>query len=139
MPLLRSLTPEEAEILIHKINNSNRDLGDNFTPELLTSMTSNEIEEKLAKISEEENFLSKNRYRLQRTKLDHAQKSRMPIDESKIRDVLRNRSTFKVKVSEEIGNYDAVRYNPQFENGLLSYLQEASMGEMRDLVNELGI
>jgi hypothetical protein len=53
-------------------------------------MTFQTIETKLAKLSEEENFNSKNRYRLQRTKLDYADKKRMPIDESKLKDVLRN-------------------------------------------------
>lgn len=44
-------------------------------------MTYNDLEEKLAKISEEENFNKKNRYRLQRTKLDYADRKRMPVDE----------------------------------------------------------
>jgi hypothetical protein len=38
------------------------------------------VEKKLAKISEEENYLNKNRYRLQKTKLTHADKRRMPVD-----------------------------------------------------------
>jgi hypothetical protein len=61
-------------------------------------MTYQTIEEKLAKISEEENFNKKNRYRLQRTQLDYADAKRMPIDEQKMKDVLRNRSTFKVAI-----------------------------------------
>lgn len=81
MPLLRNLNKEEAEILIHKLKNSHRQVGDNFTGDLLTSMTYNDLEEKLAKISEEENFNKKNRYRLQRTKLDYADRKRMPVDE----------------------------------------------------------
>jgi hypothetical protein len=81
----------------------------------------------------------KNRYRLQRKTLDFAEKKRMPIDESKLRDVLKNRPTFRAKLSSEIGNYDPQRFNPHLENGILSYLNEASYGEMRDLVRELGI
>ena len=105
----------------------------------MTEMTYQTIEEKLAKISEEENFNKKNRYRLQRTQLDYADSKRMPIDEQKMKDVLRNRSTFKVAVEEEIGNYDAERKNPQFERGLLTYLNEATYGEMRDLIRDVGI
>jgi hypothetical protein len=63
----------------------------------------------------------------------------MPVDESKIKDVLRNRPTFKARVAKEIGNYDYFRYNPQFENGLLTFLIEGSMGEMKDLVKDVGI
>lgn len=39
MPVLRNLTPEEQEILIHKIRNSNRALGDSITGDLLNEMT----------------------------------------------------------------------------------------------------
>lgn len=81
MPLLRNLTPAEQETLIHKIQNSGRSLGDQATNEILDEMTIQSIEKKLAKLSEEENFNAKNRYRLQRTKLDYADKKRMPVDE----------------------------------------------------------
>lgn len=94
MPLLRTLTPLEQETLIHKVRNSGRTLGDN-TSDLLNEMSLQTIEKKLAAISEEENYNSKNRYRLQRTKLDYADKKRMPIDESKLKDVLRNQPNFK--------------------------------------------
>lgn len=76
MPFLKHLTPEETEALFHKIKNTRRQDGD-----LLDEMTFQNVEQKLAKISEEENYLAKNRYRLQRTKLDFAEKKRMPIDE----------------------------------------------------------
>lgn len=102
-------------------------------------MISNQVEEKLSKLSEDENYTAKNRYRLQRTKLDFAEKKRMPIDESKIKDVLRNQPAFKSAIDSEIGNYEQVRRNPQFENGVLTYLNEATYGEMRDLVRDVGI
>jgi hypothetical protein len=139
MPLLRGLSPIEQETLIHKIKNSNRVLGDSVTGDVLDEMTYQTIEQKLAKISEEENFNTKNRYRLQRTKLDYADKSRMPIDEAKLKDVLRNQPTFKVAIDNEIGNYNKQIHNPQFENGVLTYLNEATFGEMRELVRDVGI
>lgn len=63
----------------------------------------------------------------------------MPIDESKLKDVLRNKPTFKVAINQEIGTYEADMKNPQFENGVLTYLNEATYGEMRDLVRDVGI
>lgn len=63
----------------------------------------------------------------------------MPIDESKLKDVLRNQATFKVAIDQEIGNYNRQINNPQFENGILTYLNEATYGEMRDLVRDVGI
>jgi hypothetical protein len=139
MPFLKGLTADEQEAFLHKIRNSNRTLGDDITGDLFNEMTFQEIETKLAKLSEEENFNSKNRYRLQRTKLDYADRKRMPIDESKLKDVLRNQSTFKVAIDKEIGNYNHQIHNPQFENGVLTYLNEATYGEMRDLVKDVGI
>jgi hypothetical protein len=139
MPVLSNLTPSEQEALLHKLRNSGRQLGEDINHEILDEMTLQTIEQKLAKLSEEENFNAKNRYRLQRTKLDYADKKRMPIDESKLKDVLRNQSTFKVAINKEIGNYSKEIYNPQFENGLLSYLNEAAYGEMRDLIRDVGI
>ncbi len=106
MPLLRGLTPEEQEIFIHKLENSGRTLGDDTTSLILDEMTQKNLEQRLAKLSEEENFNAKNRYRLQRKTLDYADKSRMPIDESKLKDVLKNQATFKVAINKEIGTYD---------------------------------
>lgn len=63
----------------------------------------------------------------------------MPIDEWKLKDVLNNKPLFKARVDDEIGNYEAIKKNPQFENGLLTYLNEASYGEMRDLIREIGV
>jgi hypothetical protein len=139
MPVLSNLTISEQEALLHKLRNTGRQLGEDINHEILDEMTLQTIEQKLAKLSEEENFNAKNRYRLQRTKLDYAEKKRMPIDESKLKDVLRNQSTFKVAINKEIGNYTKEIYNPQFENGLLSYLNEAAYGEMRDLIRDVGI
>ena len=56
MPFLRGLTPAEQEAFIHKVRNSGRHLGDSVTEDLLSEMTYQEIEQKLAKLSEEENF-----------------------------------------------------------------------------------
>jgi hypothetical protein len=64
MPLLRNLTKEEQEALIHKLKSRNRQLGDNTTDAILSGMVNKQVEKKLAKVSEEENFNSKNRYRL---------------------------------------------------------------------------
>jgi hypothetical protein len=139
MPVLRGLTPDEQDAFIHKLKNSGRSLGDDVTETILSEMTHKNLEARLAKLSEEENFNAKNRYRLQRKTLDYADKKRMPIDESKLKDVLKNQGTFKVAINKEIGTYEKQINNPQLENGILTYLNEATYGEMRDLVREVGI
>lgn len=138
MPFLRNLTLQEQEALIHKIRNSNRS-WDQISSEIIDEMTQQTIEQQLAKLSEEENFNAKNRYRLQRTKLDFADKKRMPIDESKLKDVLRNQTTFRIAIDKEIGNYNSEINNHQFEHGILTYLNESAYGEMRDLIRDVGI
>lgn len=70
-------------------------------------MTLKTVEERLAKISEEENFNKKNRYRLQRSTMDFAERKRMPIDEAKLKDLLRNQGEFKDRFNKEIGTYEA--------------------------------
>jgi hypothetical protein len=70
------------------------------------------IETKLAKLSETANYDNKNRYRLQNRLLNYADKRRQPVDESKIKDLLANRITFKTRIEQEIGNYEEIRNNP---------------------------
>ena len=49
----------------------------------------------LAKLSEKENYALKNRYIHQRTTMDYAEKSRMPVDERKVKDLLRHKHKHK--------------------------------------------
>lgn len=98
MPLLVNLDEEETEIFIHLIKNkSRRELNNDArrTQELIDEACSNEFLEKLAKISEEENFALKNRWYHNHKTMYYADKSKMPIDKSKVVDLLRNSNSFK--------------------------------------------
>jgi len=53
-------------------------------------MVAGDLEKELAAISEEENFNLKNRFRHQIKTMQFADPKRMPIDESKVRDMLRH-------------------------------------------------
>jgi hypothetical protein len=90
MPLLRHLTKDEQRALIHKIRNSGRSKTDPTSGEILDNLMSQDFEKELAKVSEVENYNLKNRYRFQKTQMDYADKKRMPIDQSKVKDILRN-------------------------------------------------
>jgi SPX domain protein involved in polyphosphate accumulation len=59
----------------------------------------------LAKLSEEENFNLKNRYRHENLTLNYADKKRMAIDDSKVVDLLRNQGAFKQKIVKELPTY----------------------------------
>lgn len=71
--------------------------------------------------------------------MDFAEKKRMPVDESKVKDLLRNQHIFRDKMNSEIGTYQRYQDNPQMENGVLTYLNEAAYGEMKDLIRDVGI
>lgn len=71
----------------------------------MTDQISKDLETKLAKISEEANYDEKNRYRLEKTKLTYADKKRMPVDQEKIKEILRNRMDIRMKIEDEIENY----------------------------------
>jgi hypothetical protein len=84
MPYLRGLNEKEQRSLVHLLQNKSDE------DRLLSYITSDETKIKLAQVSEAENYALKNRYRHQRKTMDYAEKKRMPIDESKVKDLLRN-------------------------------------------------
>lgn len=100
MPLLRNLSEDEQQILLHKIRNSTRKGPELTSESLLDQMSFLRLEQSLAQLSEDENFNKKNRYRLQKTTMDFAEKKRMPIDEAKLKDVLRHKASFRYRINE---------------------------------------
>lgn len=139
MPLFRGLSESEAEILIHKLQNRTLPPQDAFNADFFEERVTQKLEQKLAKISEDENYLTKNRYRLDKEKMKYADKSRMPIDIRKVKDILRNRPAIIQKLREDIPNYEEHRERTQFQNGLLSYLNENAFGQIRALLDDIGI
>lgn len=57
---------------------------------LVDDACSNELKEKLAKISEDENFALKNTWRFNKTTMAFADKKKMPVDKRKVADLLRH-------------------------------------------------
>lgn len=133
MPLFAKLYPNEMRALLH--------LGFSESPEgvFLDNLCDNKFEQELAQISERENYAIKNRYRHNAKTLAFADPKRMPVDERKVKDMLRNQHIFRDKMNSEIGTYQTAQDNPQLQNGVLTYLNEAASGEMKDLINDVGI
>ncbi len=71
----------------------------------MAGTTSKENERYFANLSEKENFLKKNYYRLKHTTLEYADKSRMKIEERKVRDMLRNQHIMRDRLLDQIGNF----------------------------------
>ena len=63
----------------------------------------------------------------------------MPVDEQKLRDVLKNQGTFREKIQKEIGTYEEIQKSAQLEHGILTYLNEAAYGEMKAFTKDIGI
>jgi len=82
MPILKDLTRDEARDLVHLVRNKNRELSESksLSNTLIDEACSDELKKRLAKLSEEENFALKNRYRFDKTTMKYADKSKMPLD-----------------------------------------------------------
>lgn len=143
MPILRTLDEEETEIFFHLVRNKGRTMNDVLDRSnlLLDNACSDEAKVKLAKMSEEENFALKNRYKFEKDTMAYADKSKMPVDSGKVKDVLRNSNTIKKKLTDEIENYFSHDVGPdmQMQNGLLTYVHEASWGDLKELLTDIGI
>jgi uncharacterized protein YdiU (UPF0061 family) len=101
MPILSRLDEEETEIFLHLIHNKNRnmDTQQQMTNDLIDAACSDSYAAKLAKISEEENFALKNRYKHQNDTMKYADPKRMPISKDKVKDLLRNEHIFRDKIN----------------------------------------
>jgi hypothetical protein len=71
--------------------------------------------------------------------MKYAKKEKMPIDEIKVKDMLRNQNIVRNKINNEVGTYQQYQESTNFENGVLTYVNEASWGDIRDLLKDIGI
>ena len=76
----------------------------------------------------------KARYKHDNDTAKWADPKRMPIDEAKVRDLLRYQHHFRAKVLDEMNVYGRDTRNEQFERGLLTYVNEASWGDLKELL-----
>jgi hypothetical protein len=141
MPLVANLDAEETEIFMHLVHNKTQSLNasQNISNNLIDAACSNQTKEMLAKISEDEKFALKNRFKHNKDTMKYAQKSRMPLDEMKVKDMLRNQHMVRSKIHDEVGTYKQFQENTQFEKGVLTYVNEAAWGDLRDLLQDIGI
>lgn len=133
--VLSGMSESEQRAFIHLIKNKKRSADD----DILDAIVSENTERELAEVAEQANYEVKNRYRLDKTTMQYADKKRMKVDERSVRDMLRNQHIMRQKLNEEIPNYTGHQEGSQFEHGLLTYLREGAYGELGDLVKEVGI
>jgi hypothetical protein len=133
MPMLAQLDNREQRDFIHMCQ------SESHQGQWLDQLCSNVVEKELAELSEEENYAAKNQYVHNARKLQYMNKKRMPVDERKVKDMLQNQHIFRDKMNEQIGTYQSELDKPQMDHGLLTYVNEAAYGEMRDLIRDVGI
>ena len=69
--------------------------------------------------------------------MDFAEKSRMPVEEKKVKDLLRHQHEFRETIEGQIGTYERLKRDEQFQYGILLYVAEAAHGELKDLMDEV--
>ena len=141
MPIFSRLDCEEVEILLHMLRNKNRSMiqSEQRSNDLIDQACDNSQNIKLAKLSEEANFAMKNRYKFDKDVMKFADKKKMPIDSRKVKDILRNQHVVRQRINDDIGTYRAFEENTAFDNGVLTYVNEAAWGDLRDLLKDIGI
>ena len=88
MKIGSQLDENEFRSLIHLIRNNKK-------LDFLDRHHSNSKNKELAKQVEKENFEQKNRFRLDKRRLDYADKKRLAVDEKKMVDVLKHHDEFR--------------------------------------------
>jgi hypothetical protein len=143
MPVLAGLTEDEQRALIHLIENSRSkaSLGEEDLEDVYDDVFIHQkhLEEKTAKVSEEANFELKNVYRHNKLTMNYANKKRMKVNVNKVVDLLKHSHLYRAKIVKEEATFENELMNTQMENGVLSYLNEAAWGDLRELITDLGI
>lgn len=107
---------------------------------MIDQACNDDLAAKLAKISEEENFALKNRYKHQKETMDFADPVKMPIEAHKVKDLLRFQNTFRNRIHNELATFDEIDgHTMQLQKGILTYVNEASWGDLRELLKDVGI
>lgn len=141
MPFFARLDEEESEIFIHLLKNKGRSQSpsEQRTFDLIDEACSDELRSELARISEEENYSLKNRFKHEKDTMKYAEASRMPIEQTKVKDLLRYQNLFREKVLDELQVYGEDKSGKQLQHGILTYVNEASWGDLRELLKDVGI
>lgn len=110
MPIFALLDEEECEIFLHLLMSKKRSLSGfkQLSLDLIDNACSDDVAVRLAKISEEENFALKSRYKHQKETMNFADPKRMPIEAHKVKDLLRFQNTFRGRLHKELETFDEI-------------------------------
>ncbi len=114
MPLLAQLNAREQRDLVHLLE------SESGKGQYLDQLCNGNVERELAKLSEAENYAAKNHYVHKNRTLKFADAKKMPVDERKVKDMLRNQHIFRDRMNSEIGTYQDQLDKPNLEHGILT-------------------
>mmetsp|Transcript_15589 Transcript_15589/g.26341 ORF Transcript_15589/g.26341 Transcript_15589/m.26341 type:complete len:81 (+) Transcript_15589:431-673(+) len=63
----------------------------------------------------------------------------MPLDSRKLKEMLRHQGSFRDRINREIGTYEDMKENTDFEQGVLTYIARTAIGKMKDLLDDIGV
>jgi len=63
----------------------------------------------------------------------------MPIDSMKVKDMLRNQHMYRRQIIKDIPNYENMLNDSNWEAGILTYINEAAWGDLRELLKDVNI
>ena len=132
MNILANLNEDEGRSFIHLLQNKQK-------TDYLEDIHGGELESTLAKISEEENYLAKNSWRLRTEKLDYANKEDFPIEKAKVKDLFKNARDFKNRFHQEVGIYDTLPRMFDYDKRVVQEFIETAIGPLLYLRNEIGL
>jgi hypothetical protein len=132
MNTLAFLNKDEGRAFIYLLKSKSR--GD-----YLSDIHNGKTEAYFAKIAEEENYLKKNAYLLQRKKMEFARKEDMPIEKAKVKDLFKNAREFKEKFNSEFGLYDVHPREFDHQKRVVQELIEKCSGPLLALRDEVGL
>jgi hypothetical protein len=141
MPVLAKLKGDELDIFVHMIKNKNRFINNSeqYSKNLIDDACSDFQKTELAKIAEDSNFAAKNRYYLDNKIMFYADKKKMPIDQSKVKDILRNQNIMRKRFKDEVTTYQKYQENTNFEHGILTNINNCAHGDLKALLEDIGV
>lgn len=142
MPVLMQLDEYESEDLLHLIKNKQRSSNSekqNRKNKLIDEACSDVLKKKLSKISEDENFAVKNAYNHETETMNYAKKEKMPVDSRKVTNAVRQQHLYRAQINNDINTYAEEQENVGFEEGILTFVAETADGDMRNLLNDIGV
>lgn len=132
MNIFSLIDEDEARALIHLVKSRSQN-------DYLHDIHGGHVEKELAKIAEKTRFESKNQYLLEKRKLNYARKERMPVEKTKMKDIIKHQNDFKLRFNKEFGLFEYAPRTIDFQKRMMSIFDKTAHGPLAKLRDEMGL